>query len=131
MNLSSDLTRPRDLQFTWRYGQELLMVRYHPVQFGGHKHCSSGDVFNLSMWLSMQETLVVSHHFARFGVHWHCGNNEMIIVCHLISQDRDIKGPCGLMTRSRSTYVIILPRLVAIGNVIVKIKCFQFIMWFR
>ena len=30
----------------WLYGQEPIMLSYHPAKFGGHMHSDSGDVFS-------------------------------------------------------------------------------------
>ena len=39
LSLSHDLARSRD--------QRVLVVSYHPVNFGGHKHCGSVDLIFL------------------------------------------------------------------------------------
>ena len=51
-----------------------MEVSYHPVRFGGHRHCGRGDIME------------VSYHPVRFGGHRHCGD-IMTLVCHVILQD--------------------------------------------
>ena len=48
----------------------------------------------------------------------------MFLVCRVIFRDHVIKVSCNFIGRSPSRYVIILPSLVAIGTVVVEIKCF-------
>ena len=48
----------------------------------------------------------------------------MILVCHMISQDRVIKGSYDPNGGSLSWYVTTLLRLVAIDIVVVEILCF-------
>ena len=45
----------------------------------------------------------------------------MLLVSHVISQDHRIKASCNFMGKSPSRKVIILPNLVAIGNVVGEI----------
>ena len=46
------------------------------------------------------------------------GNGEiMVLICHMISRDHEIKGSSNIMGRSPSRLVLILPSLVAIGYV--------------
>ena len=45
----------------------------------------------------------------------------IILVCHVISQDHIIIWSCEFMGRIRSREVIILPRFVAIGIVVVEL----------
>ena len=45
----------------------------------------------------------------------------MVLVCQVMSQDYMIKGLCDFMSGSPSRYATILPRLVAIGIVVVEI----------
>ena len=44
----------------------------------------------------------------------------MVLVCHVISQGHLTKRSSNVMGRSLSRYVIILPSLVAIVNVVVE-----------
>ena len=58
------------------------MVSYHPAEFGGHRHCDSGNVLILSydlarphekriMWHG-RELLMVRHYLSKLGGYRHC-----------------------------------------------------------
>ena len=50
------------------------------------------------------EPLKVSHHSPEIGGQCHCGSgNIIVLVCHVISQDQMIIGPCDFMNRSPSS----------------------------
>ena len=88
-------------------------ISYHTPKFDGHRHCGSGDNgFSLSgdlarprdrsaMWLYRQKAIKVSYHLAMFGSHRHSDSVD-IRVCHVILQDRLIKGLCDFMGGSPS-----------------------------
>ena len=42
---------------------------------------------------------MVSHHPAKFDSHGHRGSGDMVLVCHVISQDDVMKGLCNLLGR--------------------------------
>ena len=66
----------------------------------------------------------MSYHSAKFGGHRHsCSGEKMILVCHVISKDRLIKGSYDFMGGSPSSKVTTLPNLMAIGIVVMEI-CF-------
>ena len=44
LRLSRDFPRPRDQRVMWLYRWKPLIVSYHPVMFGGHRHCGSGYI---------------------------------------------------------------------------------------
>ena len=46
----------------------------------------------------------------------------MVLVCHVILQDRMIQGSCDFMGETPLRYVTSLPRLVVIGIVLVEIQ---------
>ena len=50
----------------------------------------------------------------------------MVLVCHVISQDHEIKGSYDFMGNSLSKQVTILPSLVAKDTLVVEI-CFKFV----
>ena len=51
----------------------------------------------------------VSHHPAKFDGHMHCSIRDiMVLVCHMISQDHNIKGSCDSMGIILSRCVTIL-----------------------
>ena len=59
---------------------------------------------------------------SKFGGHRHCGTgNVTALVCHLISQDHQIKGSWDFIRRIPSWQVIIPPSLVAISILEVEI----------
>ena len=39
------------------------MVRYHPVRFGGHGHCGSGDIMLLVVEIKFPHVLASIRHF--------------------------------------------------------------------
>ena len=45
---------------------------------------------------------MTSHQLAKFGGHRQCGSEDVIVVCHVISQDPVIKGSCDFMGRNPS-----------------------------
>ena len=62
---------------------------------------------------------------AKFDGHSHSGSNNIIfLACQVTLQDQVIKGSCDFMGRSQSWQVIIWPRLVAIGTLVLEIKWF-------
>ena len=64
----------------------------------------------------------VSHRPVRFGGHWHCGGGEIIVlVCHVIFQDQEIKAFCDFMDESSSCYVTNLPSFLTISIVVEEI----------
>ena len=72
------------------------------------------------MWLYGLESIKVNYHPAMFGGHKHCGSEDMILVCHMILQDHEIKGSSDYMGKSPPRQITILPSLVAIGTEVVK-----------
>ena len=75
-----------------------------------------------------QKPVMTKHELARFGGHRHCDSGDiMILVCRVILQDNVIKRSYDFIGRSLSRQVKILPRLVAIGTLIVEIQWFQFV----
>ena len=88
----------------WLYRQKSIIVDYHPVTFGAHKHCGSEDTMVLFCNITLQEHVItglcdcgyesikVNYHPAKLGGHKHCGSGDvMILVCHLILQEHVIK----------------------------------------
>ena len=58
----------------------------------------------------------ISYGTTRFGGFWHCSSKDiMILVWHVILQ-----GSCDFISRSLSSKVMILLRLVAIGTLLVE-----------
>ena len=46
------------------------------------------------MYLYAQQLLKVSHHPVMLVGHRHCGSGDMLdLVCHVIMQDQELKGP--------------------------------------
>ena len=99
-----------------------------------HRHYSSGSItlicHVISQYLVTQEPcyfagripLKICHHPAKFDGHRTCGSGDIVVlVYHMISQDQVIKGSCDFMGGSRSWYVTILSRFVAVGFVVVEI----------
>ena len=72
------------------------------------------------MWLYGLESIKVNYHPAMFGSHKHRGSEDMILVCHMILQDHEIKGSSDYMGKSPPRQITILPSLVAIGTEVVK-----------
>ena len=76
------------------------------------------------------ESIKVSHHPAKFDGHSHSGSNDIIfLACQVTLQDQVIKGSCDFIGTSQSRQVIIWPSLVAIGTLVLEIKCFWSAMW--
>ena len=68
---------------------------------------------------------MVNHQLVNFGGHRHGGTGDMmILVRHVILQDHVIQKSCEFMGRIPLRYVTMLPRLVAIGTVVVEIQLF-------
>ena len=67
---------------------------------------------------------MVSHDLAKFGSIKYCSNRDMFLVCHVIKQDRVIKGSSVYNDRSPSVQVSTLPSLVVICTLVVEIKWF-------
>ena len=60
---------------------------------------------------------------ARFGSHRYCGSGDkMFLIYHMTSCDQLFKGLCDLMGWILLEQVTTLPRLVAIGLVVVVIQ---------
>ena len=76
----------------------------YPAKFVSHKHCSCGDVFNLSLDLSRpHEPLKVSQYPIRFGDDRHCGSGDIIVlVCHMILQDPVTKASSNILGKNPS-----------------------------
>ena len=66
----------------------MLKLSHHPAKFGRHRHCGSGDVFNLSrdlgrlhdymvMCLYGQKPIKVRYHPAKFSGHRHSGSGNI------------------------------------------------------
>ena len=55
------------------------------------------------------------------------GNGNMVLICHVISQDHLIKGSCNFM-RSPSRWTRILPSLVTMATLMVELR-FDFVTW--
>ena len=78
----------------------------------------------------------MSHHPAKFGSHWHCGSGDTIFQWRY-NLPVEIQSPMTTWWHGRVTLwtdthqVTILPSLVAIGNLVVEIKCFYFVTWSR
>ena len=69
---------------------------------------------------------MVSFQSASFGGYRHCSSEDiMILVCHVILQNRVIKGSCEFMGKTPSRQVTILPSLLIIGTVVVE----MFVTW--
>ena len=67
----------------------------------------------------------VNNHPAKFRDHRHSGSRDkMVFVCHVTFQDHVIRALFDFIIRSPSRYVTIVPRLVAIGTVVLKIYWF-------
>ena len=67
---------------------------------------------------------MVSYNPAKFGGHRHSGSGDvMFLVCCMVLKDHMIIWSCDSTGQSHSWYVTTLPRLVAIGAVVVEI-CF-------
>ena len=99
----------------WLYVQEPVKGSYHPVKFGGRRHCGNEDIMIFVCYKILYDHMIkgscdfmtgvlkVNYHFAKFGGHRHCGNGDtMILVCHVILQDHMIKGSWNFMDRSPS-----------------------------
>ena len=109
-----------------------LYIYSHPAKTDSHRYLIynyislSRDLTRLGdytvMWLYGQKLLKVSHHPATFLGHKHCGSGDiMVLVCHVISQDRMTKRWSNIMGESTSWKVTSLPCLVVISIVVVKI----------
>ena len=69
------------------------------------------------MWLYVTKS---SYHPAKFDCQEYCDSADiMILVCHVIIQEYLIKRLFNFMGRSESSWVTILPGLVAEGTVVV------------
>ena len=55
------------------------------------------------MWLYGLEPLKLSHHPAKFGGHRHCDHGDMILICHVISQNHVIKDQYNYVGKSLSS----------------------------
>ena len=70
---------------------------------------------------------MVCHHLAKFGGHRYCSSRYMFLICDVTLQNQMIEAINDFMVRSSSRYVIILPSLVTIDNLVVEIQDFYFI----
>ena len=70
---------------------------------------------------------MVCHHLAKFGGHRYCSSRDMFLICDVTLQNQMIEAINDFMVRSSSRYVIILPSLVTIDNLVVEIQDFYFI----
>ena len=64
---------------------------------------------------------MVCHHLAKFGGHRYCRSRDMFLVCDVTLQNQMIEAINDFMVRSSSRYVIILPSLVTIDNLVEEI----------
>ena len=121
-------------------GRSPSRLSYHPAKFGSHWDCQvwqpqatwqqtyngylSCDLArkcNQNIRLYGLQPLKVCHHSSKFGAHRGCESGDiMVLVCDMILQDHVIKGSCDFMD-GRPWQVTTLPRLVAIGIVVVEI----------
>ena len=118
---SGDLARSCDQSIMWLYGLEPLKISRH-ASLGGRRHCGNESIMALVgnmilqdhvingfilprdlarphyqsfMWLYRGEGggLFKTNYLAKFGGHRHSGiGNMMVLVYHMISQDRMIEG---------------------------------------
>ena len=88
------VTWPLDRCFTWHCGWGLFILSHHPVKFGVHRPCESGDIMSLicpvttklichvTLW-GRRGSLKLSHHAAKFGVHRPCESGIItFFICH-------------------------------------------------
>ena len=74
------------------------------------------------VWDYGREPFKISHHPAKYCHHRHCDSGDiMILACHVISQNRVIKGSCDFMGSILSRWATILPSLVVIDTFVVEI----------
>ena len=99
--------RPCDWwKIMWLSERKLFIVCLRSAKFGGHMICGSGNTdFNWScdlerpndeeaMWFYWHKLLKLIQHPVKFGDHRHCGGGDiMVLVCHIISQKHQTKGP--------------------------------------
>ena len=87
------------------------MISYHHVQFGGHKHCGSGDMMFLTFYVISRNSatkepcdlgsLILSTHSFKLCGHRHCCNGDIMnLVCHVVSQGFVVQEWCGFMASS-------------------------------
>ena len=62
-----------------------------------------------------------SHHLAMFGVHWSSASRDIKhLICHMTSQKLLIEESSNFMSGSSLWYVTTLPRLMAVGILVVE-----------
>ena len=114
------------------YGWEFLVVLHHPVKWGDHRHCESGDMFLVSLVttsLRCYVTLWVEASHGKsppchVGGYRSCAIGDIkYLSFHVASQNHVFERSCNFMSGNSTLYVTILPSFVAIGIVIVEI-CF-------
>ena len=55
VEISCDLTKPRNLRALSLSGKELFKVCHHPAKFVDHRHCGSGDTMVVVCHMILQE----------------------------------------------------------------------------
>ena len=135
--MSCDLTKSRDQRMIWVYRcnpsrevtilPSLIGIGTLIRTYSGFilPHNLARPCYQRAMRLYWLKPIRKSYHPGRFGGNKHCGSGyKMILVCNMILQDHLIRGLCEYTGRSPSRLVIILPRLVVIGTVVVDIWWF-------
>ena len=92
----------------WHYGWELLLVSHHLVKFGGYAHCDSGgwDIIVLVCHVVLQDLLSLKSSITSWVTippslkAIDTSRHEMVLVCHIISQDHMLKGHLTLSVGS-------------------------------
>ena len=82
------------------------------------------SVIQRVMWLNGLDFVIVSHHFTKVSGHRPCGSSDAVgkTVCDL--RRPRIKGSDDFMKGKPSLYIPYLPKLIAIGIVLMDIQLF-------
>ena len=99
------LTKTLALMVMWLYGLETLILGHHAANFGGFRHCGSGDKTFL-IFHEISKGYILSHHLAIFGGHRRCGSKDITdLIIHVTLQNPVIKCPFDFMEGSYSLYI--------------------------
>ena len=80
---------------------------------------------NYKSYMNGWKFVTVNHHLAMFGGVWSSAHGDIkYLIFHVIPQNQVIEGSSNFMRGSFLCYVTTLPSLVAIGMILVEIKCF-------
>ena len=76
-------------------GRSLLC--YHLAKFGAHNYCNSRDMFLVTITIGKPQGKLPP---CRVLGHRQCSSADIVLVCHMILQDHEIKGTCDFLGRS-------------------------------